>query len=509
MPNKKPNTNRKKALSSTGPIKDSEALNALTLANNAAYSWLKTVESGAYEFSGNIKAVTGYTSEEINLLSGKYFSLIHKEDFEDFKIRYFDFLENSPDNDLYLEYRICAKDNSVFWISEHISAKRDKDNKAVELRGFSFKNDALKMRELALQEEVSDLKRKNTAKDNFFSIISHDLRSPFTSIIGFAEILINEPKLSEEERQEFLKYIYESAQLQLKLINNLLDWSRIESGRVNVELTRISVKYTLANIISGLTGDAVRKNIEIIAKIEPHLFVKADEVLLDKVLFNLLENAIKYSYESSKIEITARYFNKDNVEIIFKDSGKGISEENTPNIFTLDKKYNTTGTKGEKGTGTGLILVKKIVQLLNGDVWFYSAQNKGSEFHVILPQIIDSIFIIEENEEDKDFLVKFFNKEYHNFNVYSFNSGYEAISKASGVSPIAVIVNHNLTLLNGVAFIKEFKLLTQGRKILFLPVLDENSEEFVKDYAALGIKTIIRKPYIADSLKSAIRQLIG
>ena len=509
MPNKKPNTNRKKALSGTGPMKDSEALNAITQTNNVAYSWVKAVEAGTYEFSYNIKAVTGYTSEEINLLSGKYFSLVHKEDFEEFKIRYFDFLENSSETELNLEYRICRKDNSVFWISEHISAKRDKENKPVELHGFAFKNDILKIRELALKDEVSDLIKKNNAKDNFFSIISHDLRSPFTSIIGFAEILMNEPKLSEEERQEFLKYIYESAQLQLKLINNLLDWSRIEAGRVKVDLTRISVKYTLSNIISGLTGDAVRKNIEIITKIEPHLFVKADEILLDKVLYNLLENAVKYSYEASKIEITARYFNKGNVELIFKDYGKGISEENTSNIFTLEKKYNTTGTKGEKGTGTGLILVKKIVQLLNGDIWFYSTQNKGSEFHVILPQIIDSIFIVEENEEDKDFLVKFFNKEYHNFNIYAFNSCYEAISKAGGISPIAVIVSHNMTLLNGVAFIKEFKLLTQGRKILFLPVLDENTQEFVPEYAALGIKTIIRKPYTSDSIKSAVRQLIG
>lgn len=509
MPNKKPNTDRENALNSKSPIQATEVEDAKTLANGIAFSWSKTVDTGVYEFSSNIKAVTGFTGEEINLLSGKYFALIHKDDFEDYKLKYFDFLENSAENELYLEYRICAKDNTVFWVSEHISTKRDENDKATELRGFAFKNDALKMRELALKDEVSDLVKKNKAKDNFFSIISHDLRSPFTSIIGFAEILINEPKLSEEERLEFLKYIYESAQLQLKLINNLLDWSRIESGRVKVELTRISVKYTLSNIISGLTGDAVRKNIEIISKIEPHLFVKADEILLDKVLYNLLENAIKYSFDSSKIEITARYFNKGNVELIFKDYGKGISEENTANIFTLEKKYNTTGTKGEKGTGTGLILVKKIIQLLNGDIWFYSSKDKGSEFHVILPQIIDSIFIVEESEEDRDFLVKFFNKEYHNFHIYTFNSGYEAISKAAGISPIIVLVNHNMTLLNGVAFIKEFRLLTQGRKILFLPVLDEDSQEFVKDYASLGIKTIIRKPYIADSLKSAIRQLIG
>ncbi|MDP4115688.1 MAG: hybrid sensor histidine kinase/response regulator, partial [Bacteroidota bacterium] len=257
------------------------------------------------------------------------------------------------------------------------------------------------------------------------------------------------------------------------------------------------------------TGDAVRKNIEIITNIEPHLFVKSDEILLDKVLFNLLDNALKYSYEFSKIEITARYFNKEKVELIFKDNGKGISEENIPNIFQLEKKYNTPGTKGEKGTGTGLVLVKKIVQLLNGDIWFYSTKDKGSEFHVILPQIIDSVFIIEGNEEDKNFLVNFFKKEYHNFDIYAFNSGYEAISTAGSITPIMVLVNHNLTLLNGIAFIKEFKLLNQGRKILFLPILDEESLELEQEYMSIGVKSFIKKPYDSISLKSAIRQLTG
>lgn len=477
--------------------------------NNLSFNFRKRIDSENFQFSDNIEEVTGYSENGINSLPGKFLSLIFPQDFESFKLEYFEFLGNKPESNLYLEYRIVTKDKSIFWVSNTISIERDTSNNPIGIAGFVFRIDELKAKEISLANRIEELVKTNRSKDNFFSIMSHDLRSPFTSIIGFSEILLNEPNISESERTEFLKYIYDSAQLQLKLINNLLDWSRIELGKVKAENKRISAKYALHNSISALTGEAVRKNIEIIAHIEPHLFIKADETLLGKVIFNLLENAIKYSNKNSQVDIIARCFNKEKVELIFKDKGIGISQENINNIFQLEKKYNTPGTNGEKGTGTGLVLAKKILKLLKAEIWFYSTKDVGTEFHVILPQATDTVFIVEEDEVEKLLLINFFKKEYPNFNIQAFSGGYDAIIHAESISPILVLVNNNLTLLNGIDFIKEFKQIKNNQKALFLPIFNEQYTEKKNEYKELGIKLFLNKPFNDKELNIKVKQLTG
>ena len=159
---------------------------------------------------------------------------------------------------------------------------------------------------------------------------------------------MNEPELTENEKNEYLNYIHESSQNQLQLINYLLDWSRLQTGRMKIELDRINALSMVFDCIASLTGNAIRKNIDIKTNIPDNIFIKADEKLITLVITNLLSNAIKFSYEHKQIEINAGIFNDDKIEFVVKDSGIGIPEHSKEKLFKVETKFSTKEQREKK-----------------------------------------------------------------------------------------------------------------------------------------------------------------
>ncbi|WP_430809831.1 MULTISPECIES: tetratricopeptide repeat protein [unclassified Carboxylicivirga] len=239
--------------------------------------------------------------------------------------------------------------------------------------------------ERKLKQANMDLQQLNATKDKFFSIIAHDLKSPFSSLMGFAEMLmLNAESKNTKAVIEYSQIIHNSTKRLLGLVENLLQWSRTQLGTTEYRPTQLDISIQTHNIVSLLRLNAEEKDIVISPRIERNLVAWADENLYNTVLRNLISNAIKFSRIGSVIYVTAGIKN-NMIEISVADSGVGIRQENLEKLFMADATFSTKGTLNEKGTGLGLVLCKEFVEINKGEIWAESELEKGSTFYFTLP----------------------------------------------------------------------------------------------------------------------------
>ncbi len=240
--------------------------------------------------------------------------------------------------------------------------------------------------EEALKISEAHLRESNIAKDKFFSIIAHDLRGPFNAIIGFSDLLYSDyESLEETEKKTMIKNIHDASVGTFKLLENLLEWSRIRTGRTVPSPENIDIS-TIANSTLGfLKPLAEKKSIKLFSGIHYGTLAYCDENMITTVVRNLIANAIKFTNSGGNIRIWATQ-NEDWIEVTVADSGVGISPENLEKLFRLDESVKTRGTAGEQGTGLGLLLSREFIELNGGRIWAESEQGKGSQFHFILPR---------------------------------------------------------------------------------------------------------------------------
>jgi len=241
----------------------------------------------------------------------------------------------------------------------------------------------------ASEEEIKkkniELKELNESKDKFFSIIAHDLRSPFQGLLGMSNFMIEEfESLSKEEFREMALSLNEALHSQYKFLDDLLSWSRIQSGRMVFEPEELNVKSEVEKVIKLFDTNINNKKIEIITNINSNLYVIADNDMLLLLLRNLISNAIKFSNTNGIIEITA--FREDEmIFFVISDNGVGIAEENIAKLFRIDVQFSTYGTAKESGNGLGLVLCKEIAEKHNGSIWVERCINQGTQFYFSLP----------------------------------------------------------------------------------------------------------------------------
>lgn len=241
----------------------------------------------------------------------------------------------------------------------------------------------VKLRTEELNKYASELEKANKTKDKFFSIISHDLRNPIQSISSISEFLYNNRnELSSSELDDMLIQIKNSSITLYNLIENLLEWSRIQTNRMEYKLENFNLYENIKSVVSILESNANQKEIEFIID-AGRINVYADKTSVDSILLNLISNAIKFSYPKGKIIISAEENEKD-VKVCIKDNGIGISKEEIEKIFLLDTKFTKSGTAGEKGTGLGLVLCKEHIERNGGNLWIESKIDKGTSVYFTL-----------------------------------------------------------------------------------------------------------------------------
>lgn len=238
-----------------------------------------------------------------------------------------------------------------------------------------------------LEKSQSRLQELNANKDKFFSIISHDLRSPFTSIIGFAEVMLEDIDiLSKDDIKEFTGSIYKSSKNIQNLLENLLQWSRVQTGRIEFNPIHFDLNHLANDVIALYQVNAARKKIELSNSIENDYQINADKFMIDTVLRNLISNSIKFTPQGGKIQIVLNENSeKNSLQISIEDTGVGMTPEILSKLFKIDEHVTTKGTEKEKGTGIGLILCKEFIEKHGGNIWAESIIGEGSKFKFTLP----------------------------------------------------------------------------------------------------------------------------
>jgi signal transduction histidine kinase len=232
-----------------------------------------------------------------------------------------------------------------------------------------------------ISEQKEELRLLNQEKDKFFSIIAHDLRSPFVGFLGLTEILRQD--ISEVEIKKLSGKIHQSATQLFRLLENLLEWSALQMGRTQINPTATKLIEVVDSVVGVLSETITKKNIEVSVDVDG-CQVYADPYMVEMAIRNLVNNSVKFTDNNGHISVGASE-EAESVTISVSDTGVGMDEDKLSKLFRLSESVTTQGTAGEVGTGLGLILVQEMIERNYGRIWVESEVGQGTTFHIALP----------------------------------------------------------------------------------------------------------------------------
>jgi len=274
------------------------------------------------------------------------------------------------------------------WVSAVIFPIKDKYGKPEQFVLMHENITERKQAEKELLETKEKLEKTNAEKDQFFSVLAHDLKGPFQGFLGLTELFAeNIRSFPRDELLNFSKAMNTSAKTLFKLLDNLLTWAQINKGGISLTPANLSLRALFSHNFDIIEQSLKRKEISFLNKIPESLQVHADEIMINSVARNLLSNALKFSKPGGKIIVSAGETEKDMIEIAVSDSGIGMGEELCKKLFTVGERVGREGTEGEKSSGLGLIICKEFVEMHDGKIWADSKENTGSTFYFTLPKV--------------------------------------------------------------------------------------------------------------------------
>ncbi len=252
----------------------------------------------------------------------------------------------------------------------------------IYIMGVGIDITRLKEAEKVITLKNEELSLLNAEKDKFFSIIAHDLRSPFNAFFGLINMLIEDlPTMKTEEIKDIALVMRTSVTNVYRLLENLLEWSRMSRGLTDFQPQKIAVAASIRVSLDLIQYVAEAKHVKIINLIPDHLDILSDKYMFETVMRNLIFNAIKFSNKGGKVIISAQQLNEEFIQVSVADNGIGMNKDIFGKIFHIDEKASRKGTEGEPSSGLGLIICKEFVERMGGKIWAESQENKGSTFH--------------------------------------------------------------------------------------------------------------------------------
>lgn len=370
-----------------------------------------------------------------------------------------------------------------------------------------------------LEEKSKQLEVASRHKSEFLANMSHELRTPLNAIIGFSDVLLERMFGELNAKQtDYLQDILSSGRHLLALINDILDISKVEAGRVEVELRRFLLTDVLENGLRMIQERANRHNLALRMNMDPAIgLIEADERMIKQVVVNLLSNAVKFTPDGGQIDVSA-YPRDDEIWVSVRDTGIGIAPEDQMRIFDEFQQAKSGQTKTEEGTGLGLTLSKKFVELHGGRIWVESEVGVGSTFTFTLPlrgssQVITqqearaeptgpTVLLVEDDSHAIDLLTLYLTTA--NFNVIVARDGDEGLMMAHRVHPSAIILDIRLPHMDGWDFLAQAKADPDIADIpvIIVSILDERGKGI-----ALGAADYIVKPASRDDVLAALHRL--
>jgi len=460
-------------------------------------------------FTSSVNKITGFSQTEMLNDIKHLLKIIHPDDLINVKENLKSFSKSRTKLSTELEFRIINKQGNIVWVRNKLSVMRNEKGEVQKVYGLVSDISLRKKAEEELKKSTQNLVKLNETKDRFISIISHDLRTPFSSILGFTDLILNDDTLSDKERNQYVNYIQESSNAMLSLVNSLLDWTRLQTGRIRFEPEKIEVSEIIVKSINALAGAAFQKNISISSTVQENLFIYVDKDLVGQVFNNLLSNAIKFTREDGSIIISAapsqhsRFY-----EFSVKDTGVGIRPADAKKLFVVDTKFTTEGTAGEKGTGLGLSLVKEIIEKHEGTIRIESEPGLGSNFLFTLPVAAANILLVDSNTTDRILYSKILKHITSDYNIDTAVNGREALNKILSSTYALVITEHNMPVMGGYDFTLELKKLDMKIKPPIIVLSNSVDRQTIDDYNEIGIEQVFQKPVNLSLFKQTVEKAL-
>jgi len=425
------------------------------------------------------------------------------------------------------------KNGELYWESAVISPV--KDNEGVITHFLAVKEDITERlkSEAALKKAKADAEAANKSKSTFLANMSHEIRTPLNAIIGFSQ-LMNREKLLTESQKEHITTINRAGEHLLKLINDILELSKIEAGRVELKPENFDLHALLNDMQMMFKERAQSKKLRLMVEIPADLpqFVVADDQKLRQIFINLIGNAIKFT-DKGGISVRSRIekgnYGTSRLIVEIEDTGPGMSEDELGKLF---KHFEQTsaGIKSSSGTGLGLALSRELALLMGGNITVASEEGKGSVFTVNVeiqegkpevgesaitkrvvsvknPQNIYRVLVVDDKEENRQVAVSFL--KLVGFQTNEAINGQEAIARFEQWNPHLILMDMRMPVMDGYEATRRIKATEMGRKTPIVAVTAGMPEDEKKETSAPDLQGYIRKPFHENELFAAIGTALG
>ncbi|MGE5431905.1 MAG: PAS domain S-box protein [Syntrophomonadaceae bacterium] len=458
-------------------------------------------------YTSSIEKVTGYSQEEFLSDSKLWFKLIYPDDLNTVNKKLKNLLKDPARQSDEIEFRIINKSGNITWVRNKINIKRDSSGRPVSIFGLVSNISLYKKASEDLQKVTEALRESNDTKDKFLSIISHDLRTPFSSILGFTDLLLSDDGLSEAQRTQYITFIHESSGNMLQLVNSLLDWTRLQTGRIKFEPERMNIREVIQKSITIMAGTALQKGVRLESLLEHDIYVHADQNLLLQVFNNLISNSIKFTNAGGSITVSCRPAEgQAHYLFIVKDTGVGIKKEDLEKLFRVDSKFTLEGTMGEKGSGLGLSIVREIIEKHGGDIHAESEYGFGSEFHFTLPAAAANILLVDDNKTDRLLYHKILKNIVPNYRIDEADNGKDALEIIAKKTPALVITDHDMPVMSGYDLVKNLNGMDLKGKPPVIVLSGDVNKHIFEEYRELHVEYIFQKPVDLTNFKTAVER---
>lgn len=488
------------------------------------------------------------TDEEFRELTGFTFrGMVHPDDIEE--------IENSIRNQIassiydfdYVEYRIVQKDGSIRWIADyghflHTEAYGDIfyvfiDDNTERMKHYMTEQ---VQRQNLLESALSQAQTANIARNTFLQNMSHDIRTPLNVIIGYTE-LAKKHKMEQNKIENYLNQICAASEQLLSIVKASLEVTRIESGKVYLVENIVALDDLLADIECSIRPQVKAKAIHFAIDRSQvrHNVIYIDDIRMKEILFQLLDNALKYTQQGGLVRLTvieteakmSRY-----AQFVFtvEDNGRGIAQEFRKDLFQPFEREQNTTKSGVLGTGLGLSVVKNLVELMDGSIEVESNVGQGSRFRIRLllkvpeelseenPILVDSdssinlegkrILLVEDNEINREIAQELLMDE--GYLVETANDGSVAVEMIKNASPSyysLVLMDIQMPVMDGYTATREIRAL-QDEKLARIPIIALSANAFAEDYKRsieAGMDAHVPKPIQMEELQETIRHVLG
>ena len=427
-------------------------------------------------------------------------------------------------------FRIIWPDKSIHHIKAFGVTQFDEQGNPILMIGTNWDITNQKEMEVTLTESIKKAEHANNAKSEFLANMSHEIRTPLNSIIGFTDLL-NTSNLDETQKR-YMEFVSHSSTILLNLVSDILDLSKIEAGKYDLTIERINIWNLCEEVISTIRYHANQKGVEVLLIIPPTLpkYIFTDKIRLAQILVNLLGNALKFTASGFiKFEITKVKKNLNGTSILLfsvEDSGIGIHKEHQEKIFDAFSQEDTTTTRKFGGTGLGLTISNRLLQLFDTTLKLESEVGKGSRFYFNLEvktekgNVLNDIehlevlaeykhvLIVDDNKENTMILKKML--EYKSIDSTSVSNGLDAIQFLAENKTDLIIMDYHMPFMDGLEVISKIRnqlKLDENANPIILLHSSHDSDEFMAKCSELAINQVLNKPITISVLYKTLVEL--